>query len=116
MESGLKVLTPAAVSKPKNPWGAPKALAPCSLTSVMDEELARELTLEEDARTESRYHNIRRGGTGIYRTFGVTHMYPVTVYTIIATNNKTTPNVVQFTRYGFLLASPARRWLRIALC
>ena len=55
MESGLKVLAPTAVPKPKNPWGAPKDLTPCSLASVIDEELARKLSQEGNEKNESRY-------------------------------------------------------------
>ena len=55
MESGLKVLTPTEVPKPKNPWGAPKVLAHCSLASVMDEELARRLSQEESDKAVPRY-------------------------------------------------------------
>ena len=47
MESGLQVLIPTEAPKPKNPWGAPKVSTPCSLTSVMDEELARRFAQEE---------------------------------------------------------------------
>ena len=65
MESGLKVLAPTAVPKPKNPWGAPKDLTPCSLASVIDEELARKLAQEGNEKNESRYlcTDIRRGYT-----------------------------------------------------
>ena len=50
MESGLKTLTPSNSSKRISPWGTPvQPQVPCSLTAVMDEELAKKLQTEEQA-------------------------------------------------------------------
>lgn len=52
MESGLQVLVPTdpAAPKRKNPWGTSphNTPSPSSLASIMDEELAHKLQMEEE--------------------------------------------------------------------
>ena len=53
MESSVQVLVPTdPAPKPKNPWGTAfhATPTPCSLASVMDEELAHKLQTEENDR------------------------------------------------------------------
>lgn len=38
----------SAPSKSKSPWGKTPSIVPCSLSAVMDEEVAKELQAKED--------------------------------------------------------------------
>ena len=50
MESGLKVLPPASHNKPA--WSSVASPPPCSLATVMDEELARKMQHDEEEMTK----------------------------------------------------------------
>lgn len=48
MDSGLKTLSPASQRNPTNPWSMSPPVAVCSLSVVMDEELAKHIQREEE--------------------------------------------------------------------
>ncbi len=48
MESGLKVLSPVAASSGVRSWSSVTVAPPCSLATVMDEELAKEVQAQEN--------------------------------------------------------------------
>ena len=48
ISENIVVNTPVGNTQSKSPWGTSPAVTPCSLATVMDEEVAKELQAKED--------------------------------------------------------------------
>ena len=48
ISKNIVVNTPVVNAPNKSPWGTSQAVAPCSLATVMDEEVAKEMQAKED--------------------------------------------------------------------